>query len=70
MIQGIGFSAQEVQKIFPEAVKTSKDGYLSLDLHPVLVAYVNAFKDQQLLIEKQQNALNDLLKRVEKLENK
>jgi len=49
--QGYGFSAQEVQKIFPEAVNTEKDGYLSLNIHPILVAYVNAFKEQQQQIE-------------------
>ena len=40
--QGYGFSMQAAQKVFPEAVKTGKDGYLSLDLHPVFVAYINA----------------------------
>ena len=50
-VQGYGFSAQDVQKIFPEAVNTEKDGYLSLNIHPILVAYVNAFKDQQQQIE-------------------
>ena len=65
-----GFSAQEVQKIFPEAVRTDKDGNLNLNLHPILIAYVNAFKDQQLLIDKQQKAIDELLKRVEKLEQK
>ena len=45
--QCYGFSAQAVQKIFPEAVKTDNDGYLSLNIHPLLIAYVNAFKEQQ-----------------------
>ena len=65
-----GFSAQEVQKVFPEAVRTDKAGYLNLNIHPILIAYVNAFKEQQLLIDNQQKTINDLLKRVEKLENK
>ncbi|MFT3679949.1 MAG: tail fiber domain-containing protein [Ferruginibacter sp.] len=79
--QGYGFSAQEVQKIFPEAVREEKDGYLSLNIHPILVAYVNAFKEQQEEIEalKQQvsaekNTANDtlekLMKRIEALEAK
>jgi hypothetical protein len=67
---GYGFSAQAVQKIFPEAVKTGKDGYLSFDFHPILVAYVNAFKEQQQIIEKQQKQIDDLIKRIEKLEQK
>ncbi|MEP6676087.1 MAG: tail fiber domain-containing protein [Ferruginibacter sp.] len=58
--QGYGFSAQEVQKVFPEAVKTDKDGYLSLNIHPLLIAYVNAFKEQQQEIESMKSK-NDLL---------
>lgn len=59
--QEYGFTAQEVQKVFPEAVKTGKDGYLSLDLHPVFISYVNAIKEQQQQIE-------DLKKKNEQLE--
>ena len=58
--QGYGFSAQEVQKIFPEAVKTDSEGYLSLNIHPILVAYVNAFKEQQ-------QQIDDLKKQMEEL---
>lgn len=67
---GYGFSAQAVQKVFPEAVRLGKDGYLSLDMHPILVSYINAFKEQQQQIDelKKQNDL--LIKRIEKLENK
>ncbi len=41
----VGFSAQEVQKIFPEAVGVDADGYLNFDMHAILVAYVNAIKE-------------------------
>ena len=41
----IGFIAQEVQKVFPEAVSEAKDGYLDLSLHAVNVAVVNAIKE-------------------------
>jgi hypothetical protein len=68
--QGYGFSAQEVQKIYPEAVKADKDGYLRIDFHPILVSYINAFKEQQQIIDKQQKAIDDLLIRVQKLESK
>jgi hypothetical protein len=68
--QGYGFSAQEVQKIYPEAVKRGKDGLLSLDIHPILVSYINAFKEQQEIINKQQKTIDNLVKRMEKLENK
>jgi hypothetical protein len=68
--QFYGFTAQEVQKVFPEAVKTDENGYLNLNIHPILVAYVNAFKDQQLIIDKQQKQIDELLIRVSKIENK
>lgn len=40
-----GFSAQEVQKIFPEAVAIDNDGYLNFNMHPILVASVNAIRE-------------------------
>lgn len=40
----VGFSAQDVQQIFPEAVGKDDDGYLHFNIHPILVAHVNAVK--------------------------
>jgi hypothetical protein len=40
----IGFSAQNVERIIPEAVWVSKDGYLGFDDRPVIAALVNAVK--------------------------
>lgn len=40
-----GFSAQAVQKIFPEAINTGDDGYLNFNMHPILVAQVNAIRE-------------------------
>jgi len=41
----IGFVAQEVQEVFPEAVTTGGDGYLEFNMHAVNVALVNAIKE-------------------------
>jgi trimeric autotransporter adhesin len=41
----VGFTAQEVKKVFPECVRLVGDGYLSLNLHAVNVAYINAIKE-------------------------
>src|SRR5574344_2184136 len=41
----VGFIAQDVQKVFPEAVSEGKDGYLSLDVNSINVALVNAIKE-------------------------
>jgi hypothetical protein len=40
-----GLVAQEVQKVFPEAVTEGGDGYLQLDIHPVNIALINAVKE-------------------------
>jgi hypothetical protein len=57
----VGFSAQEVQKVFPEAVGVDDDGYLNFNMHAILVAYVNAIKEQQAIIEAQKMEI-ELLK--------
>jgi len=41
----IGFIAQEVQEVFPEAMNEGLDGYLDFNMHPVNVALVNAVKE-------------------------
>jgi hypothetical protein len=57
----VGFVAQEVQKIFPEAVSEAEDGYLDFNIHSINVALVNAVKELK--------AENDELKaRLEKVE--
>ncbi|MES2138329.1 MAG: tail fiber domain-containing protein [Bacteroidota bacterium] len=56
----VGFSAQDVQKIFPEAVGVDADGYLNFNMHSILVANVNAIKEQQKIIESQQSAIGTL----------
>jgi hypothetical protein len=71
----VGFSAQEVQKVFPEAVGIDADGYLNLNNHAILVAYLNAIKEQQsqikqqeATIEAQKKELLDMNSRLERLE--
>ncbi|MFT3794783.1 tail fiber domain-containing protein [Flavobacterium sp.] len=73
-----GFSAQEVQKVFPEAVGVDADGYLNFNMHPILVASVNAIKtlqqqNEQLLetnrklqqqLEEHEKKLQDILDRL------
>lgn len=43
----MGFSAQEVQKLIPEAVSANSKGYLMLNNDPILWAMLNAIKEQQ-----------------------
>jgi endosialidase-like protein len=47
----IGFGAQAVQKIIPEAVSTTSQGYLTINNDPILWTMLNAIKEQQKEIE-------------------
>jgi len=63
-----GFIAQDVQKVFPEAVNQEPDGFLTLDMNPVNVAMVNAVKELKAENDKLKASNDDLKARVEKLE--
>jgi hypothetical protein len=64
----IGFIAQEVQPIFPEAVNQSKDGYYNFNIHPISVAMVNAVKELKAeLDQKNQEFKYQLSQRDEEL---
>ena len=43
--QFVGLIAQDVQKVFPEAVSERADGYLDLDTTPINFALINAVKE-------------------------
>ena len=47
----IGFVAQEVEKVIPEAVSRNSRGYLLLNNDPILWTMLNAIKQQQAEIE-------------------
>lgn len=70
-----GFIAQEVQPLFPEAVGTDEDGFLNFNMHPILIASVNAFKELNTKYEELKTENDDLkdklqalMKRIEALE--
>lgn len=44
-MEQVGFVAQEVQKVFPEAVTQAEDGYLDFNIHAINVALVNAVSE-------------------------
>jgi len=49
--ENIGFGAQHLQKIIPEAVSTNKNGFLMVNNDPILWTMLNAIKEQQQQIE-------------------
>ena len=66
--EAYGFLAQEVQTIFPEAVGTDPDGYLNFDLHPILIASVNALKelnDQNTQLKNENETLRSAMQQME-----
>ncbi|PYS65625.1 MAG: hypothetical protein DMF76_02165, partial [Acidobacteria bacterium] len=60
----VGFSAQAVEKVLPEAVSRSQQGYLQLHSDPILWTMLNAIKEQQAQIERQQKQIEGLKKLV------
>jgi len=61
----VGFSAQAVEKIIPEAVTRNEQGYRFVNNDPIIWTMLNAIKEQQALIEAQkkqidkQNSINN-----------
>jgi hypothetical protein len=49
--ENIGFGAQSLQKILPEAVTRDSSGYLMVKSDPILWTMLNAIKEQQKEIE-------------------
>ncbi|MBW6534205.1 MAG: tail fiber domain-containing protein [Mariniphaga sp.] len=75
-VEQVGFVAQEVQKIFPEAVSEAEDGYLDFNIHAINIALVNAIKElnaenDRLISENEQfkSVNREILNRLERLEN-
>ena len=56
----IGFAAQAVQKVIPEAVTANADGYLMVNGDPIIWTMLNAIKEQQQEIVKLKNEVRRL----------
>jgi hypothetical protein len=56
----VGFGAQAVQKVIPEAVSTNENGYLQVNNDPILWTMLNAIKEQQKEIEQLKSQVRQL----------
>jgi hypothetical protein len=56
----VGFVAQDIQKVFPEAVNEESDGYLTVDENALNVAVINAIKELKREIDKLKSENIDL----------
>jgi hypothetical protein len=60
----IGFGAQAVQKVIPEAVSANAQGYLMVNSDPILWSMVNAIQEQQKQIEELKKEIRQLRSRA------
>lgn len=63
----IGFIAQEVKNVIPELVSEDQEGYLSVDYSKVTPLLVEAMKEQNSIIEKQQKEIDELKAQLQEL---
>lgn len=56
----LGFSAQEVEKLFPEVVMTDSNGYRSVDYGRLTPVLVEAIKEQQQQIQKLEKEITEM----------
>jgi len=64
----VGLLAQDVQKVIPEAVTENSKGYLLLNNDPIIWTMLNAIKDQQKLIQQQQQEIARLKSQVKTIQ--
>jgi hypothetical protein len=65
----IGLIAQDVEKVFPELVRTDNKGYKAVSYEKLSVLLVESIKEQQQQIDKQQKEIADLKSLVKDLIN-
>jgi hypothetical protein len=59
-VEHIGFGAQAVQKVIPEAVTSNDQGYLLVNNDPIIWTMLNAIKEQQAQIQQLQEEVRQL----------
>ena len=66
----LGVVAQELEQHLPELVSTDQNGYKSVDYTKITALLIEAVKDQQQLIEKQNSRMDAFEFRLQQLEQK
>ena len=62
----VGFGAQALQKVIPEAVSTNGNGFLQVNNDPIIWTMLNAIKEQQKEIEELKGQIKELRARTHK----
>ena len=65
-----GVVAQEIEQVMPELVSTDEAGFKSVDYVGITPLLIEAIKEQQTIINNQQQQIDELKKMVEELLNK
>jgi hypothetical protein len=65
----IGLIAQEVEKVFPELVKTDDNGYKAVSYEKLSVILLEGMKEQQKQIETYKSQLRSLQEKVDQIES-
>jgi len=65
--QHVGFVAQEVEKAVPEAASKNSQGYLLVNIDPILWTMLNAIKQQQAELETLNRSLREKDAQIQKL---
>ena len=66
----VGVIAQDLQKVFPNAVKKGVDGFLTIRMEDMFYAMINAIKELDLRYRAQEKRIDELEARIQKLEAK
>ena len=61
---------QDLQKVFPNAVKKGADGFLTIRMEDMFFAVINAIKELDTKYQAQEKRIDALEKRIQKLEAK
>ena len=64
----VGVIAQDLQKVFPNAVKKGADGFLTIRMEDMFFAVINAIKELDMKYQAQEKRIDALERRIEKLE--
>jgi endosialidase-like protein len=60
----VGYSAQAIRRIFPEAVTEAEDGYLDMNMHAIHIATISAVKELHELVERQSEQIRNQDKQI------
>ena len=66
----VGVIAQDLQKVFPDAVKKGKDGFLTIRMEDMFYAVINAVKELDARVTALEKENAELKARLDRLEAK